>query len=326
MIVRMAIVGALCIGLGACGSGKDVPAAVKPATAELLAHETELLKLTLTAAAEIRLGILTVQVVEGTAVRTIKVQGEIVVPTGGGGMPISAQTDMVLLAASQARADGEVARARAEVAQAQKAAARAAALAQEQAGSGRADEEAQTALAVAEANLRVAQTQRAQLGNTPTALGENAELWVRAAAFASDLTQVDRRAVATVHNLGATGAGISARPVTAPPSANTAGTVDLYYALSDQKHALRVGQRVAVDLPTRDQSTGLVVPTTAILNDIHGGEWVYVRTGEHAFERRRIEVAANTAGQALLRRGLAVGDSVVTAGSAELFGTEFGAK
>ena len=60
--------------------------------------------------------------------------------------------------------------------------------------------------------------------------------------------------------------------------------------------------------------------------DAYGGEWVYVLTGPHAYERRRIEIAAMHDGQAMLARGLARGDKVVIAGAAELFGTEFGAK
>ena len=69
-----------------------------------------------------------------------------------------------------------------------------------------------------------------------------------------------------------------------------------------------------------------MVPASAILRDIYGGEWVYVRSAPRAYERRRIEVGAFSNGQALLSRGLARGDQVVTAGAAELFGAEFGAK
>jgi multidrug efflux pump subunit AcrA (membrane-fusion protein) len=69
-----------------------------------------------------------------------------------------------------------------------------------------------------------------------------------------------------------------------------------------------------------------MVPRTAIVIDIYGGEWVYVQSAPQAYERRRIEVAAIRGTYAMLARGLKPGDKIVTAGAAELFGSEFGAK
>jgi multidrug efflux pump subunit AcrA (membrane-fusion protein) len=131
-----------------------------------------------------------------------------------------------------------------------------------------------------------------------------------------------------VSSLGSQGAGIGARPVAGPPSADpAAGTVDLYYAVSGAPSLLRVGQRVAVELPVSGRrENGVVVPTSALLNDIYGGEWVYVASGPREYHRKRVEISGIEDGRALVARGLASGDKVVTAGAAELFGTEFGAK
>lgn len=314
------------VALAAC-SPTEASKAEAPAKVEVIGHESELLKLTLTPAAEKRLGIATVAVGTGSSVRIVSAHGEIVVPAMAGGVPISAQTDLSALAASQVRTEGDIARSRAEVMLAQKAASRASALVQEEAGSIRSRDEAQSALSVATANLRTAQAQRALLGSSPAALGRQGTLWVRVAVFAGDLSQIDRSASAQVRDLGSGRIQLSARPVSAPPSANvTAGTVDLYYTLPYRGGAFRVGQRVAVDLPSTGATSGLMVPTSAILRDAYGGEWVYVRTAAHVYERRRIEISATTAGQAMLARGLTDGAQVVTAGAAELFGTEFGAK
>ena len=119
---------------------------------------------------------------------------------------------------------------------------------------------------------------------------------------------------------------VRVRPVDAPPSANAvAGTVDLYFALDNRDRAYRVGQRVSVALPLAGgRSEGLSVPTSAILRDIYGGEWVYAKTEADTYVRQRIEVAATEGGRAILSRGLRPGTLVVTAGAAELFGTEFG--
>ena len=43
------------------------------------------------------------------------------------------------------------------------------------------------------------------------------------------------------------------------------------------------------------------------------------------YDAQRVEVASESSGQALLARGLKAGALVVTVGTAELFGTEFGA-
>lgn len=325
-IGRCSVVFFLSVVLASCGPSKAEKTEA-PAKVEAIGHETELMKLTLSPAAERRLGISTTTTSLGQTSRTLGTHGEIVVPAMAGGIPISAQTDLAALAASQVRADGDIARWRSEIALAQKAASRASALVQEEAGSVRARDEAQSALAVATANLRTAQAQRALLGSSPAALGRQGVLWVRVAAFAGDLSQIDRRASAQVRDLASEGPQIAARPVSAPPSANAAaGTVDLYYAIPNRGGTFRVGQRVAVDLPASGKASGLTVPTSAILRDAYGGEWVYVRTAPHVYERRRIEISATSGGQAMLSRGLTDGAAVVTAGAAELFGTEFGAK
>ena len=91
-------------------------------------------------------------------------------------------------------------------------------------------------------------------------------------------------------------------------------------------HGFRIGQRVSITLPVAGPDSGLSIPASSIIHDIHGGEWVYVRVGTNAYERRRVEVAAVSGGRAAVSRGLTAGTPVVTAGAAELFGTEFGAK
>ena len=157
-------------------------------------------------------------------------------------------------------------------------------------------------------------------------MGQRGGLWVRVSAFAADLPDLDRTAQATITSLGDGAIRVQAEPVKGPPSSNAAaGTVDLFYALGPTP-GLQVGQRVAVALPVRGQMKGLATPAAAILRDIYGGEWVYVRVAPHTYERRRIEIEALNGGQALVARGLKAGAEVVTAGAAELFGTEFGAK
>lgn len=157
-------------------------------------------------------------------------------------------------------------------------------------------------------------------------------LWVRVPVYAGDANRVRRGAPATVHGIAGAGTGttIAATPVAAPPSADAnASTVDLFYELR-ATGTLRPGERVGVTIPLTEGSVatserGLAVPLASIVRDMHGGSWVYERTDSVTFVRRRVEVARVSGAYAILSHGPKRGTNVVTAGSAELFGTEFGA-
>ena len=77
-------------------------------------------------------------------------------------------------------------------------------------------------------------------------------------------------------------------------------------------------------LSGKGTENAIVVPHSALLNDIHGGTWVYVRTAPHVFARRRVEVQDVVNNLVLLSRGPDVNTPVVTNGAAELYGVEFG--
>jgi len=150
-------------------------------------------------------------------------------------------------------------------------------------------------------------------------------LWVRVAVYSGDVGAIDERQPAAVRKLDVT-APVSATRVMAPLQGDpTSASVDLYYALSGSTERLRPGERVLVELPLSGTDKGLVVPTSAVLYDIHGSTWLYEDLGGNAFARRRIEVARHAGDRAVVSRGLIEGKKVVTAGAAELFGTEFGA-
>ncbi|MEP7311287.1 MAG: efflux RND transporter periplasmic adaptor subunit [Pseudomonadota bacterium] len=320
----LAILGTLALtGCNSSTPGKTIA----PSAAEPVTHESELLRLKLTPEAVQRLGIATARSDYASATNTLILHGEVVVPPTGDGVPISATADVALLAVNQAKADGDVARATAEFEIAQRNAERADALVREEAGSARARDETQAAVTVARSNLRSFQLQRAQLGPGMRDLSRIQRVWIRVAVPVSDMPSLQLGATALVSSLGAQREQSEARAVPGPATGNAAtGTLDLWYASSNTGTKFRIGQRVAVALPTVGQSRGLTVPVSAVLYDIHGGEWVYVVTGENTYERRRVEIASTHNGIAILSRGLASGVTVVTAGAAELFGTEFGAK
>jgi RND family efflux transporter MFP subunit len=150
-------------------------------------------------------------------------------------------------------------------------------------------------------------------------------LWVRVPVYAGDARQIDNTQRVAVRRLGEANAPVPATRATAPLQGDpSAASVDVYYVLSGNSGTFRPGERVLVEIPLTTTEQGLVVPDTAVLYDIHGATWVYEDLGGNAYARRRIEVARHAADRAVVSRGLTDGVKVVTAGAAELFGTEFG--
>jgi cobalt-zinc-cadmium efflux system membrane fusion protein len=154
-----------------------------------------------------------------------------------------------------------------------------------------------------------------------------ATVWVRVPVYVGDLSAIDRRRTARVHALNEAPGGHTAmaRPVNAPPTANPANdTADLYFELANADGSLRPGQKIGVTLSEKAAEESLVVPWSAVMHDIHGGAWVYENTAPQQYVRRRVEVRRVVNSLAVLARGPAEGAKVVTAGAAEIFGTEFG--
>lgn len=152
-------------------------------------------------------------------------------------------------------------------------------------------------------------------------------VWIRVPVYVGDLGAIDADANARIRGLTdrSEAPARDAKRVLVPGSADPrAATVDLHFELDNPDASLRPGQRVQVELTTATTGESLVVPHAAILFDIYGGAWVYENVGPLTYTRRRVEVRNVIGGSAVLARGLAPGARVVTAGAAELFGTEFG--
>jgi RND family efflux transporter MFP subunit len=150
-------------------------------------------------------------------------------------------------------------------------------------------------------------------------------VWIRVPIYTGELPQVVSGAPASVRALNG-GPVYQAQPAQAPPSADPlATTSDLFFQLDNRQAALRPGEKVNATLPVRGLERSLQVPWAAILHDIHGGAWLYENTAPQVFVRRRVEVDRVVDSTAVLARGPKPGVKVVTAGAAELYGTEFGA-
>lgn len=151
-------------------------------------------------------------------------------------------------------------------------------------------------------------------------------LWIRVNVFVGDRRSIRTGAGVRVRALTAKPAASDpeALPIAGPPTADSlTSSFDLYYALPRDAD-FRPGERVAVTLPYGDDAPAVHVPESAIVRDVHGTAWVYVAAGEHAFERRRVEVESVGDDGARIARGLDAGARIVTTGAAELFGAELG--
>jgi membrane fusion protein, heavy metal efflux system len=176
-------------------------------------------------------------------------------------------------------------------------------------------------------DVSVAPGQAVAAGTALFSVSQAEGLWVRVPLYVGERGDLDLSQPAGIRPLGAAaGSAIVARRVEGPPSANpSAATADLFFAATVANASLRLGERVSVELPLRQTQKGLTIPDAALLYDLQGGTWVYEALGNHAFARRRVEVAAQAGHQIVIARGIAEGTKVVTDGAAELFGTEFGA-
>jgi membrane fusion protein, heavy metal efflux system len=178
--------------------------------------------------------------------------------------------------------------------------------------------------------VRQLQVSEGQIVSAGTLLFEVADLsrvWIRVPVYSGDIGAIDPKAAVQVRDVGRVDGDREAVRVAGPPTADPAAvTTDLYYEAANNDRLLHPGQRVTVVLPLRGADrAGVTVPASALLYDIQGGTWVYVSEAPLSYRRQRVELVEVAGGSAILSRGVARGTKVVTAGAAELFGTEFGA-
>ncbi|MEO8351944.1 MAG: membrane fusion protein MtrC [Chthoniobacteraceae bacterium] len=296
--------------------------------------EADLTTVTLTPEAAKRLGITTLPVEKKPVAHERLYGGEITLPlavspgtdTFTALAPPQNATEMLKLAELQAAADGELSQAEVKLEAAKLAHERAEKLLENQTGSERAVEESRAALQLAQAAHEHGVARRALLGPGFATDPDGKRWWVRAAIPAADARTLDPEADATVTPLGSAESVPAKRMAGAPATANAfASTVDWYFEIVDPQRQRRLGERVEVRIPALGSSEErLIVPWAAVLHDIHGGQWVYEMTGPTNFVRRRVQVARVVGTDAVVASGPVVGAKIVTNGSAELFGIEFG--
>jgi hypothetical protein len=313
-----------------CGGPPEPKAgATQSATVGNPVSEDRLTTVTLAAEAEDRLGIRITPAARQAVRATRTIGGEVVVPVklaGTGQSPVAVTASSGGLANGAENllaAEAEATQARIAAESATQAFERVERMLRDQTGSVRAAEEAQAHLRLARATLEAAETRRTLIRRATVRGPERP--WIRVPLYVGDLHELDTARDARVRVLGdESSPGWVAHPTTGPPSANAdAATVDLFYEVVDDA-GLRPAEKVAVTLDRLTDEEALVVPWSAIVHDIHGGEWVYERVAPQTFARRRVQVTRVVDGLALLTSGPDPGAGIVAEGAAELFGVEFG--
>ena len=152
-------------------------------------------------------------------------------------------------------------------------------------------------------------------------------LWIKVPVYVGDIDELDKTQPARLTQLdGAkTAEEVTALPVDLPPTAvPLASAVDIYYELKNTGRAFGPGQRVTAHLKLNGATEQRVLPWSAVIHDIYGGQWVFEQLAAGKFVRRRVEVGWVSDGWGTLVRGPDTGTKLVTAGATELAGTEFG--
>ena len=153
------------------------------------------------------------------------------------------------------------------------------------------------------------------------------QLWVKVPVYVGELDGIDLAHTARLTLLNGRHAegDLVVKPAELPPTAiPLAAAVDLYYELPNPDRKYQPGQKLAAHLTLRGEAQQVAVPWSAVIHDIYGGQWVYEQIDERKFVRRRVEVGWVDGDWAAVTRGPKAGVKVVTAGAAELAGTEFG--
>jgi cobalt-zinc-cadmium efflux system membrane fusion protein len=116
-----------------------------------------------------------------------------------------------------------------------------------------------------------------------------------------------------------------AMPVAAPPNA-VAGTmtVDVFHALDNGAARFAPGQRLSVELQMQAQGRYDTIPWRAVVFDIHGNAWVYEKTADRAYNRKRVVIDHVSRDVAAIAHGPAPGKEIVDNGAQEIFALETG--
>ncbi len=168
-------------------------------------------------------------------------------------------------------------------------------------------------------DMLVVRGQMVQAGQKLFSIVNSSEVWVHADVFPSDIPAVDGAGLARVTVPGAVDAtALPARRVANPSVAGeTPGTVERWFAVSNNGGRLAPGALVNVAVPTAREQSGIEVPRSALL-DRNGQTIAFVHTAPEEFTMRMVTVQGGVGDPVLVTSGLAAGERVVVRGAYQI--------
>lgn len=153
-------------------------------------------------------------------------------------------------------------------------------------------------------------------GTTPCfTVADLSRVWVMTQVFGSDLTAVSvgdpaevETGIAGTNNFSGTVDNISA--LVNPDTRSVLVRV----VVENPKDFLKKQMYVRVRIQAKQESTGLLVPVSAILRDDENLTFVYVAQADGSFARRHVTVGYRTGDQSDITEGLQAGDQIVVDG------------
>ena len=106
-------------------------------------------------------------------------------------------------------------------------------------------------------------------------------VWVRVPVYVGDVAKIDQEKEAiiqplgNVHNINVYNAEPVKGPLLSDPNSVSS---DLFFEISNPDGFFRTGQKVSVSLTKLGSGNRIVVPWSAIMYDVHGGNWIYLKT------------------------------------------------
>jgi membrane fusion protein, heavy metal efflux system len=88
-------------------------------------------------------------------------------------------------------------------------------------------------------------------------------------------------------------------------------TVPVIYEVANRDGSLKIGMTAQVAVGTGQPVEGVVIPSSAVLDE-DGRPIAYVQTGGERFEKRELTLGGASGGRALVRSGIKAGERVVT--------------
>jgi membrane fusion protein, heavy metal efflux system len=137
-------------------------------------------------------------------------------------------------------------------------------------------------------------------------------VWLEARVPAKDAARVSARSNATFRVAGSDDVFRASRTVSVGSVIDSLSrTVPVIYEVANPGGTLKIGMHAQVGVGTAGKLSGVVIPSSAILDE-DGRPVVYVQSEGELFERREVQVGGASEGRTVVLSGIKAGERVVT--------------